>query len=115
MCLGSDVDGEESGNESEDEVEASVVALQSLYSVFLPPHLRQEARMQEKRCEISNRPSVYTGDSRTTHWRKETARRNAAKGCASLDTFLVRQVCNLQPVSVQKVLSPNRSASVALR
>jgi hypothetical protein len=38
--------------ESDDEVEtveASVEALQCLYSVFLPPHLRLEAKTQDKR------------------------------------------------------------------
>ena len=96
VCLGSSFNREENENESEEEVEASIVALQSLYSVDLPPHLRREAKTREKRRKIGNRGAIYTGDSRTTRWRKETARRNAAKGCATLDPFVVRKVCTLQ-------------------
>jgi len=104
VCLGSGANGEESENESEEGVVTSVVILQSLYSLFLPPNLHREARTQEnseKRRKISNRPSKYTGSSRMTLWRKQTARRDAAMGCAMLDTFIVRKVCIFQPRDVK--------------
>ena len=81
--------------ESDDEVEtveASVEALQRLYSVFLPPHLRLEAKTRDKRRKLTSRPPVYTGGSRTTAWRRNAAQMNVAKGCASLDGFVVRKV-----------------------
>jgi hypothetical protein len=81
--------------ESDDKVEtveASVEALQCLYSVFLPPHLRLEAKTQDKCRKLTSRPPVYTGGSRTTAWRRNVAQMNAAKGCASLDGFVVRKV-----------------------
>jgi hypothetical protein len=112
--LGSGNNEEQINNESEEEVEASVEALQSFYSAILPPHLSRETKTRVKRRKIANRPLVYTGDSRTTLWRKETARRNAAKGCATLDTFVVRKVCSLQPRKVQLTLSTDKSGGVAL-
>jgi hypothetical protein len=81
--------------ECEDEVEtveASVEALQRLYSVFLPPHLRLEAKTRDKRHKVTNRLPMYTRESRTTAWRRNTAQTNAVKGCASLDGFVVRKV-----------------------
>jgi hypothetical protein len=81
--------------ESDDEVgtvEASVEALQCLYSVFLPPHLRLEAKTREKRGKTTRRLPLYTKQSRTTAWRRNAAQTNAAKGCASLDGFVVRKV-----------------------
>jgi hypothetical protein len=88
------IDSSDDG-ERDDEVEtveASVEALQRLYSVFLPPHLRLEANTRDKRRKIPNRLPMYTGESRTTAWRRHTAQMNAAKGCASLDGFVVRKV-----------------------
>jgi hypothetical protein len=66
--------------------------LQSLYSVFLPPHMQPKEITREKRQKIQNRPAVYTRDSRTTGWRRDTAQRQAAEGCAKLDTFITRKV-----------------------
>ena len=73
-------------------IEGSVEALQRLYSVFLPPHLRLEAKTRDKCGKISRRPLINTGESRTTAWRRNAAQMNAAKGCASLDGFVVRKV-----------------------
>ena len=42
---------------------------------------------------MRNRQSVYTGDSRTTAWRKNTAQKKAAEGCKTLDAFISRKVC----------------------
>ena len=81
--------------ESDDEVgtvEASVEALQHLYSVFLPPNLHLEAKTRGKRGEVTSRPPVYTRESRTMAWRRNVAQMNAAKGCASLDGFVVQKV-----------------------
>ena len=50
---------------------SSVVALQRLYAVFLPPHLRlneEEKEEKEKSRKMKNRPLIYTGESRTTAW-----------------------------------------------
>jgi hypothetical protein len=94
VYLGSSANREEIDNESEEEVEAAVGTLQSLYSVFLPPHLCNEAKTQEKRCRIDNRPPMYAGNSWVTCWQKNTAHRNAAKGCATLNTFVMRKVCS---------------------
>jgi hypothetical protein len=66
--------------------------IQRLYSVFLPPHLQAKERTRQKRRKIANRRLVYTGDSRTTAWRKDTAQKKAAKGCATLDAFIMRRV-----------------------
>jgi hypothetical protein len=79
--------------EIDDEVEASAEALQHLYAVFLPPHLCLKAKMGEKRCKVTNRPPRYIGNSWTTIWQKKTAQENAAKGCMTLDAFIVRKVC----------------------
>ena len=81
---------------SEEEVETSVDAVQRLYSVFLPPQLRLERledNAREKRRKVANRRPVYTGTSRTTLWRKNATRKDAAQGCATLDTFVMRKVC----------------------
>jgi hypothetical protein len=53
------------GRERDDHV---VEGLQRLYSIFLPPHLQPKESTQEKRQKISNRPAVYTRNSRTTTW-----------------------------------------------
>jgi hypothetical protein len=45
------------------EEQASVEALQRLYTVFLPPHLHLEAQSREKCQKIKNWRHVYTGDS----------------------------------------------------
>ncbi|KAH9959355.1 hypothetical protein BC827DRAFT_1156355 [Russula dissimulans] len=82
---GSDNSGQET------DVDASVEALQCLYAVFLPPHLCLEAHSREKHQKIKNRRSVYTGDSRQTNRRKNAAREHAAKGCTTLDAFVMRR------------------------
>jgi hypothetical protein len=76
-------------------LQASKEVVQRFYAVFLPPDLRLEAQSESrgKRRKIKNRKHVYTGDSRTSNWRKETARKLAAEGCAVLDPFLTRKVC----------------------
>jgi hypothetical protein len=45
-----------------------VERLQSLYSVFLLPHLQPKEITREKCQKIQNRPAVYTRDSQTTNW-----------------------------------------------
>jgi hypothetical protein len=82
--------------ESEEEVESSVEAVQRLYSVFGPPQLRPERleeNTREKRRRTTNRLPVYTGNSRTTLWRKNATCKDAAKGCTTLDAFIMRKVC----------------------
>jgi hypothetical protein len=97
-------------------VEASVEALQHLYSVFLPPHLHLEANMQDKHCKIANRLPMYTGESWMTAWRRNTAQMNTAKGCASLDGFVVQKVSSWHLKHVQSfsfdrrdTVAPHRS------
>ena len=89
----SDVDSSD-GRGGDNQARMSVVALQRLYSVFLPPHLRlnQDHDTRGKRRKIKNRPPIYTGDSRTTAWRKDVAQRKAAQGCGTLDGFIKRMV-----------------------
>lgn len=124
-CLGSNINRDETEDESEKEVEAAIVTVQSLYSWLLPPHLRRERKtpaMQEtpempempetpetpsppsppkNRRRIGHRGAIYTGNSRTSVWRKEAAHRNAAKSCATLDPYVVRKVCKSQPIDMQ--------------
>ncbi len=81
---------------SEEEVEASVEAVQHLYSVFRPPQLCLECleeNTQEKCCRTTNRLPVYTGNSQTMLWRKNATLKDSAKGCTTLDAFVVRKVC----------------------
>jgi len=73
-------------------VNSSVEAIQQLYLVFLPPHLRLEEKGQEKRQRTENRKAVYSGDSRMTIWRKKTALKRAAEGSGTLDSFVVIKV-----------------------
>jgi len=75
-----------------DEAGTSVVALQRLYAVFLPPHMQLDGDIREKRRKIKNRPPVYTRDSRTTGWRRSAAQKKAAQGCGTLDGFIQRKV-----------------------
>jgi len=83
-------------NTSDKEVEDSVEAVQRLYSVFNPPEMCLECleeNMGEKHCKATNRQPVYTGSLQTTLWRKNATLKEAAKGCATLDMFIVRKVC----------------------
>ena len=64
-----------------------MVALQRLYAVFLPPHLRLSQETREKRRKIKNRPAIYTGYSRTTVYRRGLSREKAAQGCGKLENF----------------------------
>ena len=84
---------------SDESVTHAVEALQRVYSVFLPPHLCVEEKGQEKCRKINNRKSVYTGNSRTSRWRKDVAMVRAADGCTTLDAFVSRKVC---PLSVKQ-------------
>ena len=84
--------GDEQAIQGVNPVQSSVEAIQRLYSVFLAPHLRLEENGREKRLKISKRKHVYSGVSRTTFWRKNTALRHAAEGCMTLDAFVVRKV-----------------------
>jgi len=70
----------------------SVVALQHLYSVFLPPHLWLNEDIPEKHRRTKNRCAEYTKDSQTTLWRRDVEQTKAAQGCATLDGFVVRKV-----------------------
>jgi hypothetical protein len=72
----------------------SVMALQHLYSVFLPHYLqlKEDAPSWDKQQKIKNRPLIYTGDSWTTKWRKDVMQRKAAQGCGTLDGFIKREV-----------------------
>jgi hypothetical protein len=81
------------GRERDDHV---VEGLQCLYSIFLPPHLQLKESTREKQQKISNRLAVYTRNSQTTTWQKDTVQRKAAEGCATLDTFIIRKVCSAQ-------------------
>jgi len=83
-------------NTSDEEVEDSVEVVQCLHLVFNPPEMhleRLEEDMGEKHRKATNRQPVYTGSSRTTLWRKNATLKEAAKGCATLDIFIVRKVC----------------------
>src|SRR6266851_2922500 len=83
-------------NTSDKEVEDSVEAVQCLHLVFNPPEMhlkRLEENMGEKRRKATNRQPVYTGSLWTTLWRKNAMLKEAAKGCATLDMFIVRKVC----------------------
>jgi hypothetical protein len=77
----------------ESDIESSVEVLQHFYSVFLPPPSCLEGRTQGKRRKGTDRRPVYTGDSRTTRWRKNAALSLAAEKCTTLDGFIVRKVC----------------------
>jgi len=93
----SDVDsGDDRGRASEAGTSEPMVALQRLYSVFLPPHLRlnDENRDSEKGRKTKNRRAVFTGESRTTLWRRNVAQRKRAEGCGTLDGFIQRKVGN---------------------
>jgi len=101
---------------SDEEVENSVEAVQRLYSVFVPPELRPERleeHTREKRLKATNRQPVYTGSSRTTLWRKNATLKEAAKGCATLDAFIVRKVCTYSSMRKRSHFR-GRSGSVAL-
>ena len=74
-------------------VKSSVEAIQQLYSVFLPPHLRPEEKGQEKHQRTENRKAVYSGDSWMTIWQKRIALKHAAEGSRTLDSFMVIKVC----------------------
>jgi len=62
----------ESGNESNiqggKDVKSSIEALQRLYSVSLPPHLRLKEKGQVTHRKNKNKKAVYSGDSQTTIW-----------------------------------------------
>jgi hypothetical protein len=121
----SDDDQQESeSDESSDDGERSeagesVVAIQRLYSDFLPSHLRLQRLNPDdrdtKRRKISKRPAVYTGTLRTTLWRRSVALREAAQGCATLDAFVQRKVCSpkLKTAKRSMTLSTNRRDSEA--
>ena len=81
---------------SDEEVEDSVEAVQHLYSVFNPSEMHLECLKEntgEKHCKATNRQPVYTGSSLTTLWRKNAMLKEAVKGCATLNMFIVRKVC----------------------
>jgi hypothetical protein len=92
---------EEKGNEKgRTGIKESVNALQQIYAGVLPLHLRAEerspgrqARRTKKWHKLANRKPVNLGDSCTTKWRWRKALVNAAKGCKSLDSWVVREVC----------------------
>ncbi len=77
----------------ESDIELSVEVLQHFYSIFLPPPLRLEGKTQGECRKAMNTKPVYTGDSRTTRWRKKAALSLAAEECMTLDRFIVRKVC----------------------
>lgn len=76
----------------DNETGMSVVALQRLYAASLPPHLQLDEDTLKKRRKMRDRPPVYTGDSRTTAWRRSVAQKKAAQGCMTLDGFIQRKV-----------------------
>ena len=108
----------ESTDESEagDRLITPVEELQHLFSVFLPLHLRlkeKPSKTWQKHQKMQNRPPVYTGESRTTAWRKNTTRRKAAQGCTTLDAFM--RVCSyLKTQFIILYLIVIRSGRVAL-
>ena len=94
----SDNDSDDLGKDVESSAELEiqgVEALQCIYSMFLPPHLRLKEEKQEKHWNSNNRKPVYSGDSRMSHWRRGTALKHAAEGCMMLDAFVVKMVCFL--------------------
>ena len=86
------------GSETCDEDERSdneassgpIEAVQRLYAVFLPPHLRLEESTRHKRQKLANRSAVYRGNSQTTKWRRRTEWAKAAEGCRTLDAFFMK-------------------------
>jgi hypothetical protein len=85
--------------ESSDESETQgVEALQCLYSVFLSPHLCLKEKGPEKQQHTRKRRLVYTGDSRTSNWQRESTLKCATEGCMTLDAFVVKRV---GPLSVK--------------
>jgi len=90
-----DADSSDANDErgTENNTEMSVIALQHLYAIFCPPHLRPDEDTWEKHRRIRNRPLVYTRDSRTTAWWRDVAQKKAAQGCTRLDGFIWRKVC----------------------
>ena len=98
----------------------SVVAMQRIYSVFLPPHLRPkdlEAKPREKRSKAANKRAVYSLHSRTTIYRRKVKLRKAAKGSEPLETYgfvLQKKVGSLsQMIPKAKYLIANRRDSAA--
>jgi hypothetical protein len=67
----------------------SMVALQHLYSDFLPPPLQLNEEAQKKRQKMNNRPAVYTGLSWTLQWWRDASWGKAAKGSRKLDAGFI--------------------------
>ena len=95
-----------------------IEGLQRLYSVFLPPHLWLKEMTRQKRKKVANRPPVYTKDSCTTAWQKNSAQRKAAEGCTSFDAFITKTVCSQivsDGIDIKHLIAIRlRSSSVAL-
>ena len=92
-----------------------ITAMQKLYAVFLPMHLKPQVKSNEHENGVSclnilgiqhccdrlhqkvkrqkssnpNRSVVYRGDSRTSQWRQKKEWKKAAEGTMKLDGFLV--------------------------
>ena len=101
----SDVDSSDDRGCDNDAV-TSVAALQRLYSIFLPPHLRRNQGPRQghlqlnqgthlgKCRKIKNRLPIYTGESQMMAWQRGVVRTKAAHGCGMLDAFIQRKVGN---------------------
>jgi len=85
------------------------MALQRLYAVFLPPHLRlneEEKEEKEKSHKMKNRPLIYTGESWTIAWQRNVAQKRAAEGSGTLDRFIQRKVSMpIQKIAMRSILS----------
>lgn len=87
----SDSDSDSSDNQGTVNIAAmSVVAMQCIYSVFLPPHLRPndlEVKPQEKHSKAENKQAVYSKSSWTTIYQRNIRLHQAAKGSENLETY----------------------------
>jgi len=86
----------DSGNDRQrdNQAEISVVALQCLHTVFLPPYLQPDQSTWKKCQKINNRPAIYTKSSWMMAWRRDVTQRNTVQGCGTLDRFILRMVGN---------------------
>lgn len=90
-------EGDESDEEVRVDAEEVVGTLHNLFPIFLPAKLRSaissiKAAVQVKKRKRADRPAVYTGESRTTAWRKSQFNKKAAAGCKKLESFFVSQM-----------------------
>jgi hypothetical protein len=82
-----------------------VKTLQKLYLVFLPSYVSLEdskADNEQNKCKkTKNRKAVYTGESRTSVWQRESQLRHGAANSMTLDEWVVKTLCQVHPSSPQ--------------